>query len=114
MSYKLIPKDATTTVEKIAYVGMNLVLPLLYVYMLLSAFQVFKNFYQKAVAAAGWAWYIPGILFTALLVYSVIVFANDEDVVIGKVKIKPSLGYIAILFVLSLLAYAGFTSPYKF
>lgn len=113
MSYKLIPKDATTIMEKVAYLMMNIAAPAMYFFMQLSAFQVFHNFYQNAVAKAGWGWYIPGILLTALLIYSVYKFANDENVKIGGIVIKPSVGFIALLAVFSLLTYAGFTSPYR-
>ena len=113
MSYKLWPKDAKEPMSKVAYTLMNLFVPALFLFMQLSAFQLFDNFYSKAVAEASFIWNAVGFVLSALLVYSVVKFIKDEDVKIGRITVKPSGGYCVLLLVLSLLSYAGWSTPYN-
>lgn len=102
---KLFPKDATTVGEKAVYVITFGGAGLLYLFMQLSAFGVFHNFYSDACKAAGWGWKVPGLLLTALLVYNIYKGTKDE----GK---PPSGVILAVLTALSLAFYCGFAYPY--
>lgn len=98
----LIPKDAKGF-EKFVYVFVPVVGLGLLLYMYLSAFGVFHNFYSEACKLAGGWWKIPGLLLLGGAIW------QYKQLVDGEVM-KPHV--MIILLALSLLAMAGFTTPY--
>lgn len=109
MKIKIWPKDAKGFMEKTGYVLMYVAVPFVYIYMQLSAFGVFNNFYATACKSAGWGWKIPGLILTAAFVYSIYELAEDHND-----RLDPKPLHIGTLMVLSLAVYCGFAYPYIF
>lgn len=89
--------------EKILYTLLAIGL----LFLQLSAFGVFNNYYAAACEAAGWGWKVAGAFLTAV---SVFIFINQSQ------THNPSRGIIilgGIIHVLALCAYAGFSTPYN-
>lgn len=102
---RIFPKDAPTIGEKIAY-SLGFGIPVvLFLFMLLSAFGIFHNFYSEACAEAGLVWRAVGLVFTSGLVYGVYLWVTDN------IK-KPSFWMIFALAAFSLLSFCAFTTPY--
>lgn len=103
---KLWPADATTLMEKIAWVGLKVVFPALYLFMLLSAAGIFKNIYTKNVADAPTGWHIAGILMVlGTLYWAYGVVAQKNFVTKNEVFNHILTG---LFMILSLAALAGF------
>lgn len=100
----LWPKDATGFVEKAAYVGMKIVAPALYLFMVLSAFGLFNNMYADQCREAGFWWKIPGIVCLAASLYTGYKLVKEETATRGNVLI------LFVCMALSLLLFAGFYS----
>lgn len=98
----LIPKDAKGF-EKAVYVFVPVIAAGLLLFMYLSAFGVFHNFYSEACKLAGWGWKIPGI---ALLAFAVWYFIQLNY------GYKKNVFWFYACIVLSLLSMAGFATPY--
>lgn len=108
MKLKLWPPDADTLMEKFVYVMMYLAAPLAFLFMQLSAWQVFKNCYQQTVAMQ--KGYMLGLILSAAAVYLVIAMKNDANWLL-RLGLKWNIaGQIAVgvLAVLGLLAYSNF------
>lgn len=103
---RLFPKDAVGF-EKVVYAFGYGIPVALYLFMQLSAFNLFHNFYSQACKAAGWGWKIPGAILTLILVVEIYVGLKDE---------KPAASNLALFVIaaLSLLLYCGFAYPYIF
>lgn len=101
----LFPKDAVTTGEKVVYsVGFGIPV-VLFLYLFLSAFGVFHNFYADACAQApGWC-KILGLLFTGGLVYSLYLNIKDD-------KKAPNTLALFLLAALAILSFCAFTYPF--
>lgn len=87
-------------------IGWSLV-GLLLLFMQLSAFGLFNNYYATACEASGWGWKVAGAFLTAV---SVFIFIHQSQ------THNPSRGIIilgGIIHVLALCAYAGFSTPYN-
>lgn len=98
----LIPKDAKGF-EKAVYVFVPLGAAALLLFMYLSAFNVFHNFYSAACKEAGWAWKIPGLIF---LVWAIWYFFQ-----LNYGYKKNQIPFYALL-ALSLATMCGFAYPY--
>jgi hypothetical protein len=106
MKFSLWPKDATSTFEKALYAAMYILPTVWFLFMQLSAFQIFHNIYQKNVHAAGIGWHIIGFLFSAGAVIGVIETAKESPS-IPKSTIADVI-IILVLAALGLCSYAGF------
>lgn len=104
---KLYPKDATSTGERAIYIGVEFFAAGLFLFMWLSAFNVFHNFYSVACIKAGWGWKFPGVLITAIFLYNLYVGIKDEER-------EVSFLLILVLAILSLASFCGFGYPYIF
>lgn len=104
---KLFKFDGDATImEKIATVLGTIFAPALYLFMQLSAWQVFKNIYSANVAAAGAGWHVAGLILSIASVAWFWGVATDRNFVT-----KSDMGNVFILGLLtvfSLLAYGGF------
>ena len=98
----LWPKDAEGVVEKAAYVGMKIVAPALYLFMVLSAFGIFNNLYADLCREAGFWWKVPGLVCLAATIYTGYKLVKEETATRGEVLI------LFAGMVLSLLFFAGF------
>jgi hypothetical protein len=106
MKFQIWPNDATTVVEKIAYVMMKVFAPALYLFGQASALGIFHNIYTKNCEAAEPFWHIVGfILFIISVGYGFLVFRDSN-----YVSKNSTVNGIVIFFAaaLSLLSYAGF------
>lgn len=104
---KLYPKDATSAGEKALYIGCELFAVGLYLFLFLSAFGLFNNFYATACKDAGFWWKIPGLISTAVAVWFTYLIVSDAPS-------KPSLIGVGIAVALSIGFYCGFGYPYIF
>jgi hypothetical protein len=103
---RIFPKDAVGF-EKVVYAAGYGIPVILYLFMQLSAFNLFHNFYSQACNAAGWGWKIPGVVFTLILAVELYTGLKDEK----KAASNTALFVVAAL---SLLFYCGFAYPYIF
>jgi hypothetical protein len=81
-----------------------------WLYMQLSAWQIFHNFYQCSASMAGAGWRIFGLILSAASIFWGYELATD-----GNYVTKDDTGnaiILAVLVVLSFLAYMGFTTGY--
>lgn len=101
----LIPKDATSVGEKMVYVIAWGIPAVIYLIFLLSAFQVFHNFYSIAAASAGIGWRIGGSICTVILAYELYAVAKDDVE-------KPSNFLLFLIAAVNILLYIGFGFPY--
>lgn len=104
---RVFPKDATSVGEKAVYVIGYGIPVIIFLYLQLSAFGVFHNFYSVACKAAGWGWKIPALIFTAALIGSLVKGFKDE-------REAPSNFGLFVLSLIILLLYCGFAYPYIF
>jgi hypothetical protein len=103
---KIWPADATTVVEKAAWVGLKVGVPALYLFMQLSAWGIFKNIYSKNVAAAPAGWHVFGFVLTLGTIIWAWGVVTEKNFV-SKNDTRNIL-VVGAGMVLSLLAYAGF------
>lgn len=99
---RLIPKDAQGF-EKAVYVFVPVLLIAGLLFMYLSAFGVFHNFYSEACKLAGWIWKIPGL---SLLILAIWYFFQLSY------GYKKSPFWLWAMIVFSLLSMTGFATPY--
>jgi hypothetical protein len=81
-----------------------------WLYMQLSAWQIFHNFYQCSASMAGAGWRIFGLLLTAASVFWGYELATDGNHVTKNDTANVII--LALLVVFSFLAYMGFTTGY--
>lgn len=107
LNWRPWPKDAETTLEKVLYVLLAYVVPFAYFFMQLSAWQVFKNYYQAACKGEGFGFWLLGFALSVFTVGWTVLTVRDSNYVTKS----PLLNTFIILLAgaLSLLAYAGFT-----
>lgn len=99
---KLIPKDAQGF-EKFVYLFAEIGAAAWILFVYLSAFGVFHNFYSEDCKAAGAGWKIPGLIFLALSVW------QFRRLVIASVypSVKQIVFFV-VLLILSICSMAGF------
>jgi hypothetical protein len=83
---------------------------ILWLFMQLSAWQVFDNFYTCSVKMAGWGWNVTGLILSAASVLWCYRMATDSPKVTKNGTSNVII--LALLVVFSFLAYMGFTTGY--
>jgi len=103
---KLIPKDAKGF-ERFVYLFAPVFCAALILFMVLSAFQVFNNFYSQACKEAGPVWKVLGSLCLAYTGYRFYKLASDK-----KEAGKSTNVTLLLLLILTFLLFCGFAYPY--
>jgi hypothetical protein len=109
---RLVPKDAKGF-EKFVYIFVEVfVVGWLFVFQL-SAWQILKNDYQRAVAEASWMWHVVGGILSFIAIAVTILGAMDKLTFLGE-KVASSINWIVFIALgLSIFAYTGFDWNFK-
>jgi len=104
MKFKPWAKDATTG-EKITNTAILLFVVGLYMFMQLSAWQVFENLYSKECALAPVFFHALGGVLSILSITGIYLMIKDK---IGRTSTGAGMAAVGVLTALTFLSYAGF------